>query len=64
MCDRSHDVLLPGQVVYFGDSTMNDIFPSKHFAKWSTVQILNDIDRCVTSEDGKVRKRKIMGIHM
>ncbi|KAI0225583.1 hypothetical protein LSAT2_023666 [Lamellibrachia satsuma] len=41
------------KVVYFGDSTMNDIFPSKHFAKWSTVQILNDIDRCVTSEDGK-----------
>ena len=36
--------MVPFQVLYFGDSLRSDIFPSKKFAEWDTVMVLEEMD--------------------
>lgn len=37
------NLLLPFQVVYFGDSMHSDIFPARHYSNWETVFILEEL---------------------
>jgi hypothetical protein len=32
------------QVLYFGDNITSDAYPSKHFAAWDTVLVLEEMD--------------------
>lgn len=40
---RPFNLLIPSQVVYFGDSMHSDIFPAHHYSNWETVFILEEL---------------------
>ena len=57
------------QVLYFGDSLRSDVFPSKQYANWETVYILEEMDletmtECEKNNDGEpqAKKQKILEV--